>query len=275
MAAFEAKDPRAFAEFATSIQNTFVPDAIPTIALPVLEQVADHSFYTGRNLIPLSVERALPEYQYRPYTTEATKLVADMVSKVPMVGETSFASPIVIDNYIRQWSGGAGVLAWQLADFGLRQGMEKIGGKQYPTPPTKPIEEMPIVRGFMTRHPSLNARSISDFEARYVTNQRVLDTISMLEARQNPAAMEKATELRLRDPAFSTDLKDVHSALTNMRNTIWKIHDTPGMDPDEKRQTIDQLTFTMILMARAGLQRVDALDEALKDWVPPDLELRP
>jgi GNAT superfamily N-acetyltransferase len=272
LAAFEADDPRAFSEFATSLQNTLVPDAIPTAALPVLEQVADHSFYTGRNLIPLSLERALPEYQYRPYTTEATKFVAEMVSKVPLVGETSFASPVVIDNYIRQWSGGAGVTAWQLADFGMKQGMEKLGGKKYPTPPTKPIEEMPIVRAFMTRHPSMNARSISDFEARYVKNQRVIDTLSMLEARQNPVAMEKATELRMRHPNFAVDLRDIHAALTNQRNTIWKIHDTPGMDPDEKRQVIDQLTWVMIMTARNGLQKVDAIDEEFKDWVPPEVD---
>jgi hypothetical protein len=249
-------DPRAGAQFGKSMAKTFIPSVMPTVAGPMLEQTANHSFFADRPLVPSYMEGTLPEMQYTPYTTELTKAVGSMVAAVPYAGEKSIASPIVIDNYIRNWTGGLGVQVWQLADKGLQQ----AGVLPKPVPPTATLADIPVIRAFVTRYPSSSSRSITDFEARYIKGQQIPKTISLLQARGEYA---KAAELQAMASGHLAKMRGVNEALANMRKTAWLLHQNPAIAPDEKRQLIDSIYFGMIELSRGGLKAFDAMDAAL------------
>jgi hypothetical protein len=94
------------------------------------------------------MERLLPEYQYMPYTTETTKALGHLIGTVPSMHGSSFASPLVIENYVRQWSGGLGMYALQIADAALR----KTGVLPDPIRPASTLSDIPFQRRLRSRY---------------------------------------------------------------------------------------------------------------------------
>ena len=119
--AYFGDNPNAFKDAQWTIFSALAPNFVPTVAQPILEQWANRSFFTGQNLVPADLERGLPEYQYSEYTTELSKLVGRLVGSVPGMHESQAASPMVLDNYVRNWTGTLGVYAWQITDKVLRE----------------------------------------------------------------------------------------------------------------------------------------------------------
>jgi hypothetical protein len=237
--------PEAFQNIGKSLANVFGFNVTPTFALPLLEHMTNHSFFTDRPLVPDSLEKLLPEYQYTDYTSEATKALGQMIGSVPGLHASSAASPMVIDNYIRGWSGSLGVYAVQIADAALR----KAGVLPDPPVPAKTLADMPVIKAFVVRYPSSQAQSIQDFYDHYAESKQVVDTVQYL-ARQGEA--EAAMREARMDPTKLIKLDNIHAALGNAQRVIQMVYKNPTMQPDEKRQLIDATYMQMIEMAKDG-----------------------
>ena len=63
------------------------------------------SFFTGKPLVPDYMDKQLlSKYQYTTYTSEVAKGISRAINI--MVGDhTKLDSPIIIDNFIRAWTG--------------------------------------------------------------------------------------------------------------------------------------------------------------------------
>ena len=252
---FDAK-PEAFKDFSSSVGNMFGVNMIPTVATPILGQITNYNLFTDRPVIPSSMERLLPEYQYMPYTTETTKALGHLIGTVPSMHGSSFASPLVIENYVRQWSGGLGMYALQIADAALR----KTGVLPDPIRPASTLSDIPFVKGFVIRYPSASAQSIQDFYDRYTKASKVRSSIKYLAQQGDVEAAIRESRL---DPTLLVRMEGIHEGLSNAHRVLMLIDKNQSFNSDEKRQLMDNVYTQMIQMANAGNRAALEVEKAL------------
>lgn len=249
--------PDAFHAFSQSVMNVFGLNVMPTAATPVLEQVTNHSFFADRPLIPSSMEKILPEYQYSAYTSETTKALAQLIGSVPGAHDKSIASPIVIDNYVRGWSGTLGTYAVQIADAALR----KSGVLPDPVKPADTLADIPVIKAFVVRYPSAQAQSIQNFHEDYQKSKTLMDTITYLAKQGNVEATLKEARA---EPSLMIKLDGIQHALSEAQQVIQLIYKNQNIPPDERRQLIDATYMQMIEMAVAGNETIRTLRKNLQ-----------
>lgn len=265
------KNPEAFDNLSKSIMSVIVPNYIPTAAQPLAEQYANRSTFSDRTLIPADMEKHLPEYQYTPYTTETAKALGKIVSAFPGMRASAVGpgapfgpiaravtSPILLENYLRSWTGGMGMYALTAADAGLR----KTGVLPDPIKPTATLSDIPVVRAFMVRYPSATTQSIQDFMDAQEVSKKFYDTWSAKAKEGDAEAMERIQKAG--GPMMFVRLEAIKDTLTQHSKLVRDIYKNPEMKADEKRQLIDSLYFNMIEIGKAGNQMVKDSKKALE-----------
>lgn len=245
----------AFRGLGKSILDAALPGVVPTLAIPFVEQFANRSIVFDRPIIPKDRESMLPEYQYAPYTTELARMLSRLAGTLPPVGEMNTFSPARAENYIRAWTGGLGMYVMQAVDYMGR----KAGALPDPVKPAGTLADMPFVKAFIARHPSMGAESIQRFYDQYGEAQKYLKTINGLQkdfkyddiANLLPYAAYKAIE-------------GPRQALSGITKTIDLIHKDSSMSADEKRQLVDAAYFQAIEVSRLGNQAFELLKKDIK-----------
>ena len=263
-------NPEAFDKFSKSVIDIVRPNMIPTIAQPIAEQFANRSTFSDRTLIPADQENHLPEYQYTPYTTEAAKALGKIVSAVPGVREQAtgpgapfspiartVTSPILLENYIRSWTGGLGVYAMQIADASLR----KAGIVPDPVAPSPTLADIPVVKAFVVRYPSATTQSIQDFYDQHEVSKKFFDTWMARAKEGDTEAMGRIQEAG--GPLMFLRLDAIKETLTEHGKMVRDIYKDPSMKAEEKRQLIDGLYYNMIEIGKGGKAMMQAAKAAL------------
>jgi len=253
---------RGAKEFARNVLEQGIPHVIPNAITPALEQLTNYSFFRGGPLIPDRVQKLLPEYRYTEYTSELTKALGHIVGTVPYVKDTSMASPLVVENYVRQWTGGAGVYALQLADAGLR----KAGVLPDPVKPTDTLADIPLIKAFVVRYPSATADSIQHFHDQYAQRKMVYDTFTTLAQRGDEQA---ALEVMKANPTAMMKLDGIEKTISQQNNLVRMIYKNPDIPGDQKRQLIDATYFQMIQISHMGNELIKQIDMAAPNLAGP------
>ncbi len=268
--AYVAENPDALRDIEKTIINAFTPSFVPTAAVPIISQFANRDLFMGRPLIPAGQEGLLPAYQYTPYTTETAKAMGQIIgafpgmeraavrSDEPFIGGTARAltSPILIENYVRSWTGGMGYYLLQLADKGLRE----AGVVPDPVKPASSLADSPFVKSFVVRYPSASAQSIVDFHADYDASKRYWDTMNYLMKEGDP----RATELMEAHSEDLVQLSGIKDTLSEQGRLIQMITKNPEFTADDKQQLIDTLYSEMIDISKAGNDFLRALKDVQK-----------
>jgi hypothetical protein len=118
---------------ARNVTSTLVMNPIPHVAMPIVENIANYSFFTGQPIVGKGMEDVYTPYQANP----STSLLAQLVGK-----ETN-QSPLKIDNLIRGYTGTIGTYAVMMLDAAMR-------GEGDDVKATKTLEQMPVFKRFMT-----------------------------------------------------------------------------------------------------------------------------
>ncbi len=249
--AFYDHDPHAFEGLAASIGLALTPAYLPTVAIPFIEQFANWSTFFDTPIIPRAQENVTPSQQTADYLSDTSQAISHAISQIPGVGDTSFASPFVIDNYIRGWTGGLGQYAVQIADAGLKA----TGIAPSPIQPSANFADMPLLRGFSVRYPSSNAASITRFYEYWQREMKREGTYQFLLKNRNIEAA-RTRGRGLATGIFGTGglMGSFASALSVQRKLIHRIYDNPSISPEDKRKQIDQLYLEMIKTAQAGVK---------------------
>lgn len=273
--AYFDQKPDAFHDFTKSIMSALLPGVVPTFAGPIVEQWANRSTFTDRPLIPADLEKQLPEYQYTPYTTETAKKLGQIIGAFPGIraagaGDNggvlggsfggvarSLSSPILMENYVRAWTGSLGMYALQTADAGLR----KAGAVPDPVKPDDTLADIPVVKAFVVRYPSAGAESIQRFYDEYGSNKKYFDTLMAKAKEGDVTAVE-----RIRDAGgdqIFVQLDPIKQALGQLSQIARDIYKNPDIDGGQKRQLIDQLYYGQIQIAQRGLEGFATARKAL------------
>lgn len=266
--AFQQHSGRPLTDWLRGLADVSMVRFMPNAVTPFIEQYANRSTFTDRTLIPSQLEHQLPEYQYTPYTTEAAKALGQLFGAFPGMEKTAvepgrlgggvaraLTSPILIENYIRGWTGGLGVYALQIADYALR----KQGILPDPPKPASTLADIPVVKAFVIRYPTASAQSIQDFYDAYQVNKTYYDTWQAQAKEGNAAAAQQI--MTAGGPGIFVQLDQMHKTLTEHSQLIRDVYKDPQMRPEEKRQLIDQIYFRMIEVGQAGKQMMRQVNE--------------
>ena len=116
--------------------------------------------------------------------------------------------------------------------------------------PTATLADIPIIKAFVVRYPSASAESIQDFYDGYNRQQTFFQTFMAKAKDGDVAAMQHIQDMG--GPAMFLRLDAVNRTLNEHNKLVGDIYKNPQILPDEKRQLIDQLYYSMIQVSRSG-----------------------
>jgi hypothetical protein len=234
-------DKHAFEHWMGGFLTQFLPPFFPTLVLPGVEAITNHSFFAGKPLVPDSLKDATGDMQYTDATTEPAKALSRLLG--PHQNDLADISPIVVDNFARQWTGTLGI-----------QAMRAVGATFKTGAPTQ-MADIPFVGSFFVRNPTMSAQPIQDFyegmqklEARYA-NTKIALKKNELEIYQQDAAKGR----------MYMSLSNMRQAINVQRSVLDAINDNEEMTREEKQQATDRIASDMILVARTGVRLMDTL----------------
>lgn len=246
---FVKEDQHAFEDWGKSIIAQFMPPMIPTIALPVIEAATNHSFFSGKPLIPSSMEDASGPMQYTENTTAPARALANVIG--PQHANLTNVSPIVLENFVREWAGtmGMGALKALNAPFDERG-----------TPWS--ITDLPFVQSFVITNPGANSydiqtyyNSLDSFKEAHADMMLATDRAMM--SGDMSELQQSAT------PQAFVSLAEVSRALKMQRQTIIAINHNDKMTDDEKRSATFNVVSSMIDTAKFGLSLMDTINKGV------------
>jgi len=230
--------PEAYNEFLKNITGTMTPNVVPTFAVPMIEQFANRSIFLDRPLVPDRLKRGVVTEQYTAQTPEVAKLVGLGVSKIPGMSESALASPINIENYVRQWTGTLGRYGMAAAD--------KFIPSDKPPAPAATIADMPVIRAFVSRYPSASAQPIQDFYKAHGELERLATSARNL---QREGQSERGELMRAQ---IYERTKGPARQLSALNREIRTIQASRTMSPEDKREKIRSAYLEMIKIAEQG-----------------------
>lgn len=250
------KNPHQLSDFVSTVLHGVTPNVIPTALLPVMETATNHNMFMDRPIIPDNLKNVAPEYQYTNYTSGAAKALGSMLGYVPGLHGTRITSPLVIDNWIREWSGTGGQYALKIANAVQdKTSLDKNIGAR----PAWNLSDTPFVQAFISRNPSHGMQPIQDFYDAYNKAEGVSETYKTLMRQGNTQAAEQYLAQNRGD---SVKLQPIHQALGAQAALIRGITTNPQFSADEKRQLIDKAYYQMWTMAKMGVKILNENKEA-------------
>lgn len=254
---FLTDHPDAGKELAKTIMGLMTPNMVPDIGAPIAEHMTNYNMFTSRPLISQYLEKELPAYRYTEFTSETAKALGKILGAIPVIQETNGASPQVIENYVKGWSGQLGSYALQLVDAGLR----KSGLVEAPVKPAWTVADIPFVKAFMVRNPTTQAESIQRFYDRANHLEQIITSTRNQMKKGNFGDVDYIErnfgEVGIRVDSFK-------KALSTQGQLIRGINEG-DYTADDKRQLIDSAYYQMIETSRFANQTMDQYEKMVKD----------
>ena len=241
----KSKEPGKIKDFLKELATTNLKNLmpIPTMGVPVIEQKFNTSLFTNRPIVARDQEGILPEYQWTEYTSETAKVIGTGLRYI-LGDQSTWTSPSRIDAVIQNWTGTLGRHIVDLADKALIAS----GAVEDPVKPADTLADYPIIKAFIVRNPSAGSEHIEDFYKNYMPIKKRIDTINSL---TEPLEVKKQLNILANEIGMETTvLIGFAEALSNQRQLIDAITRNKKIDPDEKRQIIDDTYRMMIMIAK-------------------------
>jgi hypothetical protein len=207
---------------------------------PVIEGMANYSFFRQGQIIPKREEGIQYPDQYDINTSEVAKVVGKGVNKITG-GQGSFknfGSPRVIDNTIQGFTGGSGTYVTNFVDWMLNS----TGMVDNPEKPTKSIDQKPLTRAFLVNQ-SGSGQSLDDL---YTLKTKL--TSERGSAKQNNQPFTQEGQYKFAN--------DVTKDISKISGQIRSVENTPNLSGGQKKKMIDELIKARNTMARQAMERL-------------------
>lgn len=248
---FQTDDPKAFDGWIKAQIGDVMPSVIPPIALPPLEAATNHNFFTGRPMIPGSLEKASGEMQYTPSTTEPAKALARVLSPRHMGDMSPDVSPITLENFVRGWTGTVGMAALKALNTPFSH-----SGAPWE------VSDIPFVQSFVVRNPGMGAQPIQDYYDEAKKFETAHADLSLAMNRLKQGADTSELQQTSSDVRAMVQTTNITKAIQMQQSVIQGINDNKEMTAGEKRQATDRAYSDMITTAKFGLQVLRGISTA-------------
>jgi hypothetical protein len=213
-------------DFMKSMQRqlvtTLMINPIPQTALPIVENVTNYSFFTGRPIVGQGLENVAPQYQIGPTTSHLAQ----------KIGAELGISPMKIDHLINGYTGTMGMYAVSALD-------NIFSANNYATDASKRISQMPFIKRF-AMDPYARGTVTSYYELKNATDQAVRTSL-LLERTGNFKEQGEFMKDNIKMLANKQYILDLEKTMKQMRETQRMIQ-MSKMDPDAKRSALDNIT---------------------------------
>ena len=254
---FDAVAQQYFLDWKTILSAT-----MPSAIQPVAEVAMNYSLFTGTAVTPPVMESQLPETRYNRNTTELSKSLSRMISRVSPTLESNIsqrlASPVGIDYLIAGYGGSLGRDLWRTLDT-LAQ---KAGVVDKVNSPKKSLTDLPVIGAFMVKYPAAGSKSLNEFFNKADRLEQTMASAQALLKEGTKSSAERATFILMeRDYAKFADLR---GAITDMSRGIRSIHFAEDIPAEDKTAKIDAIYVDMIEMAKGGLDIIKEIERGNK-----------
>jgi hypothetical protein len=204
------------------ISSTLGFNPIPQAVLPIVENVANYSFFTSRTIIPRAMEGIDPKFQIQQSTSGLAM----------MIGKELGMSPIKIDHLINGYTGTLGVY--------MSSALNSIfDSNDDPTRADLRLYQMPVIKRFML-DPDAKGTVSEYFDLKHSVDQ-VVRTSNMLERTSNFKEMgEYATE-NIKILATQDYVKDLAKDMKELQEFSVMIRSS-NMDSSSKRDALENIS---------------------------------
>lgn len=245
--------------------ETAIPIPWTTGGKPVLEQLTNHSFLSGGKLIPDKLVGKSPQFQVTNYTTDSAKLLGSMVQHIPgMDHPGSLASPIVLENYIKQWGSYNAILVLKQADKVLNAGRGAAWkyapneaqslGIQHPS--VEPMAPGPadgsFGGAFNLRYPD-SRQPVSDFYDNYNEVKRYKDDVKSYKDAKDFDGLKSFLQTPTGRES-QINMEGAYNMIRDMQKVKTAATVDPSTTPMEKRRLYDEYEMRLIQMANSANQ---------------------
>ena len=258
--------PKALGLDWRSIAGTLVP----TAAQPIAEDMANYSVFRGRDLEPASLSdpqtAPLPQDRYTLYTSETAKKISELFggAGIPVLENMS---PIEVENYISQWTGGLGRKFLELIVEPTGRALEILPEQNLPL---TTLADIPFVKGFVIRHPDRNSQPAVDF---YRRSDDAMQWVNSYKKRKREGDLARIDDLMNAEGGKLTGylgiegfIRKQRTELSRLSRLIGTVYKHPDMSKTAKRINIDNMLITMHDISVKANEVLDIAEESRKTW---------
>jgi hypothetical protein len=203
-----------------NIFNTLQFNPIPQAFIPIVENVANYSFFTGEPVVGRGMEDVAPRFQ----STSATpQFIKDL-------GAATGTSPIKIENLIRGYTGTMGTYATMLLDAIYR-------GQGDPTKASMRLEQMPVIKRFFAS----DSGTISAYYDMKGDIDQITRTISVLERTGNNEDLKEYLQEKGKLYGLKNYVNIIDKDMKRLRQMQIAITNSTTMEAEAKREALDAI----------------------------------
>jgi hypothetical protein len=217
---------------------------IPQAFKPALESITNYSFFTGRPIEGMS-DKGLPVEYRGPNASEVAKTLSSFgLSGIGL-------SPAKIDNLIQGYFAELGTFSTGLASSAINAAT----GKE---PPAKNLEQMPFFKAFLT-NPN-TSKAATDY---YEISSNAQEAVNAFNRMKKEGRIEEAKEFISKEEnkkliAAAPALRKIQDQMSAIRSQMKVIERNERLDPETRRQKINELMGVYDKIARQGYKVAEA-----------------
>jgi hypothetical protein len=250
-------DPDGFKEWARATSANLTPPVLPTGAVPLIENWANKNFYTGRKIVPTSMEKSEASQQATHHTGEFAR----------QVGEAVDYSPAKIENLVRGWFGGLGAYGLSAANAISRKDRELTGKPpiKEPDPAADDVlTTIPGIKGFTSRLPAgIETKQVEDFYDAYERATALRQGLKSRdeagredEARAYYRAHQKEIDAVAPEDEGGGALREAYNAIADIRRDRRELLKDKSLSEKEKKAILKRMDEMMVEQANGALAAI-------------------
>jgi hypothetical protein len=223
-------DEEDFGYFVDSLKQigfeTFAFNPVPQLFRPVAEQWANKSFFTGRPIEGMALQRLKPGERKTPWTSETMQLAGKL--GIP---------PKRAEELIRGYFATVGTFILGISDIMVRQVAD------FPEKPTKKLDSYPLLGRFLKDAKSpRHTKYITRFYNIFNDVDELVGTVNSYKRLGDIQSAREIYRKNLNKLKYRKMLTGTRKALTNINAQIKRTMNIRRMTAEEKRMRIDKLT---------------------------------
>jgi hypothetical protein len=208
--------------------STLSFNPIPQAVLPIVENIANYSFFTGDPIVSQGMQGIAPQFQANQSTSQLAKtLAASINSTLP---EDMKISPIKLDNFIRGYTGTMGTYATMMIDSTLTSEGD-------PAKATKRLEQLPVIKRFF----ATDTGTIAAFYDLKSEVDTVVQTVNTLARTGNQDDLKEYLKDNQKLYGLKNYVNVIDQNMKQLNNMTKIINQSKTMDGDEKRVALDRI----------------------------------
>jgi N12 class adenine-specific DNA methylase/GGDEF domain-containing protein len=229
--------------------DTFAFNPIPQLFKPIVEEVANKSFFSDSPIVSQRLQRLEPEAQYDPWTSESLRLLAE---GMPDSAPAFLRSPKRLGHLLYGYTSAVSTYALMASDAILRKtGLaEEI--------PAGSVQDIPVLNRFVREDSPRSTKYSNEFYEMTVETAKIYSTIKEYRKRGRKEDADTMLRENLAKLRARPQLAAVQKRLQDINNRIRLVWSSRELTREEKQSRVDKLNAERNRLQKLAVERYGA-----------------